>query len=86
MCAYPVAGRQGGDLRTIKPTTVLVVDVLNTRRLLEMSELQESCEAAVLAMSRFTINEQREAFIEGKRVGLRLFCLLYESVSHSGKF
>ena len=82
MCAYPVAGGELSHLRT----PMFIVDVFDARRLFKMRELQEPRQPTVLAVRRFAVNKQREAFIKGEFVGIGLFELLREGISHAREF
>jgi len=65
---------------------MFVVNVFDAGRLFEMSELQQSGQTAILAMRRFVVNEQGEAFVKGQVVGVGLFELLLKGGSHPGEF
>jgi hypothetical protein len=64
---------------------MFVVNVFDTSRLAEASELQETVQAAVLTLGDFAIEQQSEALFEGKRLKFRLFELFSESGGHPTK-
>ena len=65
--ADPVATAEAGELRAIQPAAGAEVDVLEAGAAhLELGELQQACQAPVVAMQDFALDEQPEALFEGE--------------------
>ena len=81
--ADPVAAGEAGQLAAIKPAAGAVVDVLDAGALLELRELQQARQAAIVAVDDFAVEQQREALVEGEAGGRALGELLGERGGHA---
>jgi hypothetical protein len=82
----PVAGDQTGHQAALQPAVLFVIYVLHAGVLLQAGQLQQTYHSFVLSGGGFSIDQQRKAFLEGKGVGVGLFQLLQESLSHASQF
>jgi len=64
MGSDPVATDQCGHLAFIQAATMFVIDIFDTRLLLEMSHLQQASQSPAIPVCRFTIHQQREPILE----------------------
>src|SRR5208283_1743911 len=84
--ANPVAAGEAGQLTALKATTGAVVDVLDAGALLELCELQQARQAAIVAVDDLAVEEQRQPIFEGEAGGRALGQLLGKRGSHAIEF
>ena len=82
--ADPVAGAKAGELRPVQPAAGAEVEVLEAGAAhLELGELQQACQAPVVAMQDFALDQQPEALFEGEPLHGALGRLLGERFNHA---
>ena len=80
----PVAGAEAGELGSIEATAGAEVDVFEARAtVLELRELQQARESAVLAVQDLAIEQEREALFEREAVGRALGGLFFERLGQA---
>ena len=83
MSVDPFAGDELLEQRLVEPARRLDVDILDDGVLTEACEPQSSDQPFVLALGRLTVDEQREALLEGQRGDVGLSLLFVEGLCHA---
>src|SRR3989304_3573815 len=83
MATYPVAGAQACQLRTVKTAASAEIQVFEGSAFLELGELQQASEPAVLAVGDLALDQQAEAVFEGQALGAGLGHLLAQRGGHT---
>jgi hypothetical protein len=74
-----------GEERSVKSPGMAVVDILDRGVLSEFGLAEPVFQAAVLPVSKFTINEKPEALLEAQGIDLRHVHLLLKGAGHAGQ-
>jgi hypothetical protein len=80
----PLAGGEGGDLLFIEAAGSFVIDILDAGLCdLEARATQEPRATLIVAIQPFSVDDERDAFIEGERVDRGSLLLFLERLDHA---
>ena len=85
MGADPITSDERGHQAALEAAAVFVIDIFDTGLLAKSGQLQQTVKATVLALCKFTIEQQREALLEGECLKFWLFELLGEGGGHAAE-
>jgi hypothetical protein len=85
MLTDPLAGCKILKQRAVEVALGAIVDVLDDRRLPELGNLQTPCDATIVAVGRFTIDEQPEPVGVRQLLHLGIIVKFEERVGHGAQ-